>query len=40
MAYLKVIKPPAVRLAKGREAVDFFREAERLKGELELLKAK
>jgi hypothetical protein len=40
MAYLKTIKPPAVRLAKGREAGEFFREAERLKGELEPLKAK
>lgn len=40
MAYLKVIKPPAVRLAKGRESGEFFREAERLKGELEPLKTK
>lgn len=40
MAYLKAIKTPAVRLANGREAGEFFRDAGRLKQELEPLKAK
>ena len=40
MAYLKAIKTPAVRLAQGREAVEFFRDAESLRSELEPLKTK
>jgi hypothetical protein len=39
MAYLKAIKVPAVRLVKGSEPEEFFREAEKLKGELEAVKA-
>jgi pSer/pThr/pTyr-binding forkhead associated (FHA) protein len=40
MRYLDVIKPPVVRLADGRAPEEFFREAERLRGELEPLKGK
>jgi hypothetical protein len=37
MTYLKAVKPPAVRLVQGSKTGQFFREAEGLKGELELL---
>jgi hypothetical protein len=40
MAYLKAIKVPAVRVVEGSEAGEFFRDAEKLKGELEGLKGK
>ena len=40
MRYLKAIKPPVVRIADGRAPEDFFRDAERLKGQLEPLKAR
>jgi hypothetical protein len=38
MAFLKVIKVPAVRLAQGSETGEFFQDSEGLKRELELLK--
>lgn len=31
MAYLEAIKPPAVRIVQGRDAGEFFRDAERLR---------
>jgi hypothetical protein len=40
MAYLKAIKPPAVRLVAGSDTGEFFQDAERLKGELETLRRK
>jgi hypothetical protein len=40
MAYLKAIKTPAVRLVKGREPAEFFRDAERLRPELDLLRTR
>jgi putative effector of murein hydrolase len=40
MGYLKAIKTPLVRLASGREAGKFFRDAEKLRGELEPLKTR
>jgi len=40
MAYLKAIKAPAVRLVKGSEAAQFFSDAAKLKGELEVLRTK
>jgi len=40
MAYMKAIKPPAVRLVEGSETGQFFQDAGKLKGELEGLKGK
>jgi len=40
MAYLKAVKPPAVRLVKGSEPGEFFRDAAKLEGELEALTGK
>ena len=40
MGYLQAIKPAVVRIADGRAPEDFFRDAERLKGQLELLKVR
>jgi hypothetical protein len=40
MAYLKAIKAPAVRLVKGSQTGQFFRDARKLKAELEALKRK
>ncbi len=40
MAYLKAIKPPAVRVVQGREAGEFFRDAERLRPELNRMKSR
>ena len=40
MSYLKAIKPPVVRLAQGREPEEFFRAAEQLQAEVELLRTK
>ena len=37
MAYLRAVKPPVVRLLKGSEPAQFFRDAEGLKGALEPL---
>jgi hypothetical protein len=39
MAYSKAIKAPAVRLVEGSQVGQFFRDAEKLKDELEELKA-
>lgn len=40
MTYLRAIKPPAVRLAQGREPEAFFKAAEQLRVEVEPLRTK
>lgn len=40
MRYLKAIKPPVVRVAQGREAGEFFRDAEQMRAAVDALKTK